>query len=474
MAPERYGVRREASIGPRSRSPPQGGAPGAPRPVDAGGCFAKLTPRKRFATLPGLSESAEEVPVTSTPAPSTLRLLPAVLLAGVWIVFMALGLGTLLIPPLAALAVIYLLFPWRSQAWARRTMAAVGVLALLWLLNKVQSIVWIACLGLFTAYVLNPPVTWLEKRGVRRATAALLMLLPALGFAALAGWIVLPRLYAQAVELLAQIPQTVSGLIDRYGSTFQAGRFENLPFDPGTIVNRLSAAAEKVIGGAGSGLLQVGKQVGVFLSVVVITPVVGFHLLKDFPALKEGSRQLLPRRFEGEVTGLFAEMDELIGGYLRGQIIVALIIGTLTAVGLTLFSLPYSVLLGAITGILNLVPVVGFWTSVLLALLAALSSHHIGTAALGVGVTFGFCQLLEQNLLSPRIVGKHTGLHPVAILLGLLVFGALGGLAGAILAIPITLFLRLLYRRYMAGMVRGAGSPPVAPEPAPPGPAPER
>lgn len=406
--------------------------------------------------------------MTSTPAESTLHLLPAVLLAGVWIVFLALGLGTMLIPPLAALAVIYLLFPYRSRAWAARTMMVAGLLGLLWLLGKVQSIVWIAGLGLFTAYVLNPAVTWLEKRGIRRATASLLMLLPALGFLALAGWIVLPRLYTQAVELLTQIPDTVSGLIDRFGATFRDERFQNLPFDVSSIVSHLTAAAEKLLNSAGSGLLQVGKQVGVFLSIVVITPVVGFHLLKDFPALKDGSRRLLPRHHEGEVAGLFREMDVLIGGYLRGQMIVALIMGTLTAIGLSLFSLPYSVLLGATTGILNLVPVVGFWTSLLLSILAALSAHSIGTALLGVAVTFGVCQLLEQNVLSPKIVGRETGLHPVAILLALLVFGALGGLAGAILAIPGTLFLRLFYRRYMARMVRGAEASPAAPEPAPP------
>lgn len=402
--------------------------------------------------------SVTPVPAGTPLAPTGGRIFPVAVLAAVWVVFLILGLDGILIPPLAALALIYLLLPFHGQPWAARTMGSVFLLALIWLLAKVMAIVWIAGLALFLAYVMNPAATWLEKKGISRARAALYLIFPAFALMAFAAYIIIPQIYSQGSSFINDFPAYVATLTERYRSSFDSGDLQNFPIDIPGLLASLSESARNIVSGAGKGILGIAKRIGTFLSILVITPIVGYHLLKDFPSLQRNSLRMVPRRYEGEVLDLFSEMDILIGRWLRGQITVSLIIGLLTIVSLAVLGLPYAVLIGALAGILNMVPIVGYWISLILAVVVALSTGDPARMALWVFGIFLVIQMLEQNYLSPKIMGDQTGLHPVAILLSLLIFGSLLGLAGALLAIPVTLFLRVFYRRYLRRRVREAGS----------------
>lgn len=397
------------------------------------------------------------------------RLLPIALLAVVWTVFLALSLGgPLLAPPLVAGVLVFLLYPVRHHPWAGRLMQLAVLLAGLWLLGKVQSIVWIAALGLFVAYLLNPAVTALERRQVPRTRAALLLFLPALLLIILALNLLIPAVYREAVTFFGNLPDYTTRFNAWYHERISTLHTESWPVDTTVLIARLQAQAEKVLNGIGNHLLELTKGLGVVLSTAILTPVVAFNLLKDFPAIKGNLIRLVPRRHESEVKDLFNEMDLLIGRWLRGQLMVAGVVGTLTVIGLALLGIPYAVLLGVTAGLLNFVPVVGYWISLILALFVAITSGHGMGGIVGVlGIYFGF-QMLEQNFLSPRIIGSATNLHPVAILLALLVFGSLLGFAGALLAIPITLFLRVFYRRYVRRHWRGEELPRRPAEAAPP------
>lgn len=392
--------------------------------------------------------------------PDPWRVLPVALLAALWTGFLALGLaGRLLSPPLVAGVLLFLLYPFRQWPWAGRLMQLSVLLAGFWLLGKVQSIVWIAALGFFVAYLLNPAVTALERRRVPRTRAALLLFLPALLSIGLVLNLLLPALYREAVTFFGNLPDYTARYTAWYQERLANLHTESWPVDVGVLSGRLQEQAEKILNGVGNHLLELTKGLGVVLSIAILTPVVAFNLLKDFPAIKRSLTRLVPQRHESEVLNLFQEMDLLIGRWLRGQLMVASIVGTLTAIGLMLLGIPYAILLGVMTGLLNFVPVVGYWISLITALFVAITSGHGMGGILGVlGIYFGF-QLLEQNFLSPRIIGDATNLHPVAILLALLVFGSLLGFAGALLAIPITLFLRVFYRRYVRRHWRGDEGP---------------
>jgi len=398
--------------------------------------------------------------VTDHQPDSTIeRSIPAVLLAAVWLVFFILGLHSLLIPPLAALALIFVLFPHRRVAWASRTMITAGVLAAIWLMAKVQTIVWIAALGLFTAYVLNPVVVRLESVGVRRSRGALYLTLIAATVVITLGVIILPDLYSQVGDLVNNLPRYLDEIQIRYQGTLKDPRFANFPINLSDLADIASTKAAAMLSGADQGLAALLRNIGAALAITILTPIVGYHLLKDMPQMKANALSLIPRDMERELLDLFAEMDVLIGRWLRGQFTVAMIIGTMTAIGLTILGLRYSIALGFLAGLFNMIPIVGYWVSLILATIIALTGNDPTHDALWTVIIFFGIQILEQNFISPRIVGRETGLHPVAVLLSLLVFGALAGFAGALLAIPFTLFIRVFFRRYIARRLRGARLP---------------
>jgi predicted PurR-regulated permease PerM len=380
------------------------------------------------------------------------------ILAGIWLIFLARGLDSILIPPLAALALIYLLIPVHNQSWASRTMLAAGILGMIWLMSKVMAIVWIAFLGLFMAYVLNPPVTWLERKGIPRTRGALYLLLPFLAVLFYGGYMMIPKMYSQGVSFVNQFPEYVTTLTERYRSSLHSSGLDDFPIDIAGLISTVGEALKKMASGAGQGILGWVKKIGTVLTIALLTPVVGYNLLRDFPMIQKNALRIVPRRYEGEIIDLFQEMDVLIGRWLRGQLTVSVISGTLTGGALAVVGLPYAVLLGVVTGVLNLVPIVGYWVSLILALIVALSTGDPFGMSLWVLGIYLTIQLLEQNFYAPRIMGNQTGLHPVAVLLSLLIFGSLLGFAGALLAIPFTLFLRVFYRRYLRRQLRNAGS----------------
>jgi len=357
------------------------------------------------------------------------------------------------------MALVFVLFPHRQFAWASRTMIAAGLLATLWIMAKVQTIVWIATFGLFTAYVLNPVVVRLESIGIKRSRGALyLILIGALVFVTL-GVIILPDLYSQVGDLVTNLPRYLQEIQRRYQGSLNDPRFANFPVNLADLAAAASAKAAVMLTGADKGLAVILQNLGAALAIAILTPIVGYHLLKDMPQLKTSAMSLIPRNMERELRDLFAEMDVLIGRWLRGQFTVAMIVGVMTAIGLTVIGLRYSIALGFLAGLFNMIPIVGYWFSLILATIIALTGNNPTQDALWTVIIFFAIQLLEQNFISPRIVGRETGLHPVAILLSLLVFGALAGFAGALLAIPFTLFLRVFFRRYIARRLRNACIP---------------
>jgi predicted PurR-regulated permease PerM len=371
---------------------------------------------------------------------------------------MALGMRDLLVPPLAATVIVYLLLPYADRPWGGRTIMVVILLGLVWTMTKVHAIVWIAGLGLFTAYLLNPAVGWLQARGISRPRAALYLFLSAMIVTAAILAAVLPVVYDQTVSFVTEFPAYLRTLWERYGRQIEQMPQGTWPIDLEKIRQNLLEAAQKVASNAGHQLITFGKLLGFFLSILFITPIVAYHFLKDLPTIRQGALRLIPSRHESEVNSLFQEMDVLIGGWLRGQLIVSTIVGILTMIGLSLLRIPYGIFLGLVAGLLNMVPILGYWISLGLTLVVVLASGFSpGTLLIVLALFFGI-QLLEQNLLSPKILGTHTGLHPVAILLALLVFGSLGGFAGALLAIPLTLFLRVFYRRYLERRWRGVAA----------------
>jgi len=190
-----------------------------------------------------------------------------------------------------------------------------------------------------------------------------------------------------------------------------------------------------------------------FVVNLLLVPVVLFYLLRDWDDLLARINALLPRRWHARLTGVAAEIDAVLAEFLRGQIAVMVLMSVLYVLGLWLAGLEFALPIGIITGMLVFVPYVGMLTGLVLATLVALMQFPGAGGAIPVWIVFAIGQALEGMLVTPLLVGKRIGLHPVAVIFALLAFGQIFGFFGVLLALPasaaLLVGLRHLGKQYL-------------------------
>lgn len=339
----------------------------------------------------------------------------------------------------------------------------VTLLTLFWVLVSTGYLLAPFLVAMGLAYLLDPVVDRLEGRGLGRTLSIMVLITPVLVLLTVGIVFGLPALWRQLLELLRNMPLLLeraqgwaTGLEENVGQlpwVGQALRDRLMDVDPEVLMAALEARHGEVAQGAWAGILGVGRGLGALVSLlgyVVLTPVLMFYLLRDWDRLVASVNDLLPRPNRGAVAGFFRDFDGLLGRYLRGQITVAIIMGSITAVLLWLWSFPYAVLIGSLVTVFSVVPYLGLVMSLLPAILVAVTSGDVTYALVKVGVVFGVVQGLEGTVVSPRIVGDSVGLHPVWILLAITAGGFLFGFVGLLLAVPAAACLKLLAIRGIA------------------------
>lgn len=204
----------------------------------------------------------------------------------------------------------------------------------------------------------------------------------------------------------------------------------------------ISAAAFSVIDFVSRG----SKVAFAWLVNLVLIPVVTFYLLRDWDGLKRGLQNLLPRNIEAEVSSLGAEIDAVLSAFIRGQLIVMLVLGVIYSVGLSLVGIEFAVLIGMGAGLLSLVPYLGSLIGVLVAVAVAIFQYQDGLYLLLVLLVFAVGQMIEGMYLTPKLVGDRIGLHPVAVIFAVLAGGQLFGFLGVLLALQAAAALNVLVR----------------------------
>jgi predicted PurR-regulated permease PerM len=190
-----------------------------------------------------------------------------------------------------------------------------------------------------------------------------------------------------------------------------------------------------------SGLAIVG-----WLSSFVLVPVVTFYLLRDWDHLVQRLHELLPRRMEKKVAAIARDSDEVLGAFLRGQLLVMLVLGAVYSIGLLIVGLKLWLLIGMLSGLVSFVPYLGFIVGIVVAGFAILVQTQEVFQLVPVLVVFGVGQLLEGMLLTPLLVGDKIGLHPVAVIFAVLAGGQLFGFLGILLALPVAAVIAVLFR----------------------------
>ena len=319
------------------------------------------------------------------------------------------------------------------------------------------------------AYLTDPLVDRLERRGVSRTLGVSLVFLVVIVVIVAVLLVLVPLIERQIGNLLEQLPVWIDWFQTRAQPWLQAhiGVSADL-----LDTKRLTAALQanwKEAGGVAAGLLAgVSKSgmavVGWVLNLVMI-PVVAFYLLRDWDVMVERIHAMIPRSIEPVVSRLARESDEVLGAFLRGQLSVMVVLGLFYGIGLWLAGVSVGPLIGMVAGLISFVPYLGAITGFVMAIVAVVVQYQDGFHLLLVLGVFGIGQLLENYILVPRLVGDRIGLHPVAVIFAVLVGGELFGFLGVLLALPVAsiavVVLRYLYARYTQSELYTTQAEPV-------------
>ncbi len=344
------------------------------------------------------------------------------------------------------------LLPFRGSEGYGALVGVSGIVTLVWALASTGSLLAPFILAVMIAYILDPLVDRLAKRGASRAVAIILLALPALGLLAVVFLFVVPA----AIRELGEVVQQAPVLLQRLGAWLAALRERALTVDvplidedellarlqavdANAVVAFLQERREALGASVWGGVLGLGRGLGTVFTVlgyVALTPVLTFYLLRDWDRLTAAAARLLPEHKREAIVDLASECDQMVSKYLRGQVTVAIAMGVITGVGLWVAGFPYAGTLGLIMGIFSVVPYLGIVLSLVPAIFIALVSGSVGISLLKVVVVYGLAQILEMAVISPRIVGESVGLHPVLVLLALALGGFFFGFVGLLIAVP--------------------------------------
>ena len=311
------------------------------------------------------------------------------------------------------------------------------------------------------AYFLDPPATRLTRIGVPRGMAALLMILALLTAGLLFALLLYPLLLAQLGLLVSRAPvyaaavaakvqvwagDLVLRLQDTFGPEYVDGKLRDLVgTQAGSMLSFLLAAASRLVGG-GFALFNV-------LSLVVVTPVVAFYLLRDWRRAVARVDSWLPRRYAGVLRAQGREVDRILSAWVRGQALCCVVLAAFYAAALSVVGLDLGLIVGMASGLLSFIPYVGSIAGMVASIGLALAQFHWQGVTVVAGV-FVLGQVLEGYVIYPRFLGDRVELHAVWVIFALFAGGAAFGFLGVLLAVPVAAAIgvvaRFWLRRYLA------------------------
>ncbi len=311
--------------------------------------------------------------------------------------------------------------------------------------------------GAAIAYFLDPFVDWFETRRVGRTIGAAIAMVLAIIAATLALLLLLPIMIEQVTGLIDQVPGLIDRLRVRFAELAESGAagvvggavltdlLDSLR-EPG-----LRAGAQAIKGALAGGIAAVD-----FLSFAVITPVVAFYMLVDWDRIVGHVSRLVPRDQAKTVHRLASDVDSVLAAFARGQVLVCLCLAAFYSLALLATGLEHAVAIGVVSGLVSFIPYVGTAVGFVLSVGVALFQFWPDALPiLLVAAVFVVGQLLESYVLSPRLVGRSVGLHPVWLLFALLAGGNLLGFSGLLVAVPaaaaIGVVIRFAEERYRQG-----------------------
>jgi predicted PurR-regulated permease PerM len=387
--------------------------------------------------------------VVKTTAPHTANtsvLDVVVITSGLVMLVLLLYTIQILISPFLILGtIVFLLYPLRNNPVARNIILLSTVLFCLWFMYTIEGILAPFILSLFFAYLLHPIVTRLQNSwSVPRWTSALFIILCVVAVFIVVLILGLPHVILQFEGILQAIgiisTQFVEWVLDgRYISVLQK---YGVSVDQlrSMLTTTIAPRVEDILKGLLKGTFGVVSSIQVIATGIVnivIIPFLTFFLLKDFPLVRYRIKMMIPKKRREQSVLFYHRVDEILGRYIRGTTIIAIIDAVMVSIGFWIIGIQYPLVLGILSGLMFFIPYFGFLT--ILSVSAFVASLSMGAIALPVITTVSYLAVLhiiEVYVLTPKLIGGKIGLHPVLLILSLFVFGYFLGFIGLLIAIP--------------------------------------
>ncbi len=301
-------------------------------------------------------------------------------------------------------------------------------------------------LAIVIIYLLNPLVSWLADRGVPRVFGAIIGFLVVFSAISLLAVVIFPDISSQAQGLIDTFPSLYDQTTGDLERILASAGFENIAIinyselldylnDP-TNRNTLMSILFDQLGTVTSSIFE-------FILIFLVGPVLAFYFLIDLPSVQRRLVEVFPSEHRNEAAHVGDQLNTAIGGFLRGQLVVALIVGVMLSFGYWTIGLQFWLLIGLVGGMLNIVPFLGPWVGGILGVIVAITTADLPTAIWAVVVAV-IVQQIDNNFISPSVLRATVRLHPAVTLLSLILGGALAGIWGVVIAVPLVASIKIL------------------------------
>jgi len=317
-------------------------------------------------------------------------------------------------------------------------------ISLIWVLYLARGVLWPFALALLLVYLLTPLVDYLTDKELPRVAATFCAYIVLFSIFALIMLVVIPRLVDAFQEISSELPQYIDATKKYAASVQEKYRGLRLLLEREELTDWIFQGIGALTGKVAQSIA--GVPAGIFL--FILSLIVSFYLLKDARKIRSALINYIPKEYQKEVSEFLTDVDKILGGYMRGQLIIAAVVGTSIGIGLFLLRIKYAFVLGTVAGVFNVVPYFGAVIAITPALLLGLIKDPFSAwTFLWVILLFIGVSQVEMYFLAPRILSRKVRLHPVAIIFAIVVGGAALGILGVLLAIPALAILKALFIR---------------------------
>lgn len=348
-----------------------------------------------------------------------------------------------------------------SVAFNRATIFwVITILVIAAIVYLLKPILFPFAFSVIVAYLLDPVVDKLHKKGISRAISSALIIFGSFIAIIFLSIILLPVLYTQAIDLFRQLPKYIIYMNNQIAPKILEAT-KNLDIETGQRINQtlnsaINNSIKNVFGLFSTFFANIWHSGVVIINIValaVVTPVISFYILKDWNKLKKNVALLIPRYNINAARGLIKEIDATLSAYLVGQINVCTVFVLFYGILLTVSGLEFGLLIGILGGILTCIPYVGFFVAFGAGMIVAFFQFDSWSRIAIVGGIFLLGNILEGYFVTPRLIGGKIGIHPAFVIFGLFAGAALFGFVGMVLSLPLTtvfsVIIKFMKRVYM-------------------------